>query len=41
MHHRFAARGLDLSRCPRVAICTLAEPEGFEPSIGLYNPITV
>ena len=20
---------------------TLAEPEGFEPSIGLYNPITV
>ena len=22
-------------------IVVLAEPEGFEPSIGLYNPITV
>ena len=26
---------------PAESGCWLAEPEGFEPSIGLYNPITV
>ena len=39
----------DAHRCGRKAgyarrwqFCSgLAEPEGFEPSIGLYNPITV
>jgi len=31
MHHRFAARGLDLSRCPGVAVCTLAERESVNP----------
>jgi hypothetical protein len=30
-----------LAVCGRVWHGILAEPEGFEPSIGLYNPITV
>jgi hypothetical protein len=30
-----------LPMCPGRTFDLLAEPEGFEPSIGLYNPITV
>jgi hypothetical protein len=30
-----------LPMCPVWTVDLLAEPEGFEPSIGLYNPITV
>ena len=30
-----------LPMCPGWTVDLLAEPEGFEPSIGLYNPITV
>ena len=26
---------------PNAVACQMAEPEGFEPSIGLYKPITV
>jgi hypothetical protein len=39
---RMPAQGEDVCLCVRSGqMVRMAETEGFEPSIGLYNPITV
>jgi hypothetical protein len=37
----FGRRTLIIAPRHAVGRVRMAEPEGFEPSIGLYNPITV